>query len=343
MYHVFTSLFERGRKLGRRRRGPITTMTTLAVLCMIGVLALLPIGGTLPPTNTPCFDAASCAELSRPCPGTFCGRRDGDTACTHCPPRTRTDGYECLPCNEDPSLYNIFYVVFMFGLVPIINILLVEFKVKERECRLLMEATALVEVLVAAGASVAIFRYGWDSVCRPRTLADWYTPFHNPTAFACASEAVYPLQAMVYVYYGLCIAGLILLRIPASKIILRGKGQISIYVMFWILPILLAINLLFSGLLYYAFPYITLVAVYIGDMVHTSLRSRAEESASGKEKVKIALLFGLRFILGLWAIYCIIVFFSLSNLWFLLLLIGFGVFLCNICIFVCVTSLSQSG
>eukprot|EP00761_Pharyngomonas_kirbyi_P007928 gb/GECH01007939.1/.p1 GENE.gb/GECH01007939.1/~~gb/GECH01007939.1/.p1 ORF type:complete len:144 (+),score=11.80 gb/GECH01007939.1/:1-432(+) len=93
----------------------------------------------------------------------------------------------------------------------------------------------------------------------------------------------------------------------------------------------------------YAFPYITLVAVYIGDMVHTSLRSRAEESASGKEKVKIALLFGLRFILGLWAIYCIIVFFSLSNLWFLLLLIGFGVFLCNICIFVCVTSLSQSG
>lgn len=87
-------------------------------------------------------------------------------------------------------------------------------------------------------------------------MSDWYPVFYDPVDNVCANEAVYPLYSMVMIYYGMCVVGIFLIRVPLVCLLGRrvdaekkqGFGYTN-YFGLWVLPFLLAFHFVFAGLL----------------------------------------------------------------------------------------------
>lgn len=102
--------------------------------------------------------------------------------------------------------------------------------------------------------------------CGVSSLSDWYTYFFNPaplyeSTMICTAERVYPLQTMVLIFYVFCVTLMLLLR-PfvnekcKSKI---EKAPMAVYYALYAFPLLALVHSLFGGLVYFAFPYLSII------------------------------------------------------------------------------------
>ncbi|OBS69993.1 hypothetical protein A6R68_01466 [Neotoma lepida] len=100
---------------------------------------------------------------------------------------------------------------------------------------------------------------------------------HNPspdyiTTLHCTQEAVYPLYTIVLVYYAFCLVFMLLLRPLLVNKIQRSRYMPnpleSFYAALYFFPVLTLLQAIAGGLLYYAFPYIVLVASLANLIVH---------------------------------------------------------------------------
>jgi len=95
-------------------------------------------------------------------------------------------------------------------------------------------------------------------------LVDW--------TLHCTHEAVYPLYTVVFVYYAFCLLFMILLRPVLVMKFLPIRGKVSIFSALYFLPVLVLIQAVFSGLLYYAFPYLMIICSIVSSAAHFAFR-----------------------------------------------------------------------
>ncbi|ESO93614.1 hypothetical protein LOTGIDRAFT_119100 [Lottia gigantea] len=217
--------------------------------------------------------------ISRKCPGLYCGRVNPGAECGACP-----RGYQpnenslCIRCENKPTFYDWLYMGFMALLSLCLHWFYIDYKTRGKRSVLILHISALVESVVAGIVTLVLA----DPIgpleirsCPVNHLADWYTLLYNPslnytTTLHCSQEIVYPLYTLGMIYYAFSIALLLIIRPIVSCKLADGRGNKSIYAALYFLPILIAVNAVAAGLLYYAFPSIILIASVVTSAFHLS-------------------------------------------------------------------------
>ena len=226
------------------------------------------------------------------CPGSYCGRTvisgsmKNVTECGKCPRGYRTDGHLCLKCNSNLLLYDWLYVGFMVFLIPVVNCHFVNFFEPKRAAIALLHLGVIAEGLISVITAILVMEpVGKLSLrsCRVDSIKDWYTIFYNPKPdyvheIHCTQEAVFPLYTIIFIYQAGCLLLLLTMRQFLIYFVrkINGRslsphlGRKSTYASMYFLPIMSVIHAIFSGVIYYSFPYLLLVASSIGTAFYLS-------------------------------------------------------------------------
>jgi JNK1/MAPK8-associated membrane protein len=149
------------------------------------------------------------------------------------------------------------------------------------KAELILHFCAFTEVILAAMLTVLLTEPTWSfsiNSCGVQRLSDWYTLFFNPSpryeskSLHCTQEAVYPLQTMVLVFYLLCTLLMVILRPTLNSRYLPGSGKMAVYYALYIFPILSLLHVCFGGLIYFAFPYLSIIISVVTNAIHFSLK-----------------------------------------------------------------------
>ncbi|XP_011496481.1 PREDICTED: JNK1/MAPK8-associated membrane protein [Ceratosolen solmsi marchali] len=222
------------------------------------------------------------------CPGLYCGRElfpDGNwTECGACPRGFRTNmSSACVPCEDVPTFYDWLYLGFMALLALVLHWFCIDMVAMRRSIPkevIVLHLCALFEILAASLITLQLTdpvgSFGINS-CKTRKLSDWYTLLHNPspnykTTLHCTQEAVYPLYTMVFVFYAFAIVIMLIVRPFIAGKFLPKKGKFSIYAALYFFPILALLHAVGSGLIYYSFPYITIILSVLSNAAHFAFK-----------------------------------------------------------------------
>lgn len=215
------------------------------------------------------------------CPGLYCGKRElgpGQYSdCGACP-----RGYQpqynsiCRECNSTPALYDWLYLGFMALISFLLHCFFIDYTNAKKRSLVVLHLSALAESAIAALLTLLLTDpYGSLQIrsCSVNRLEDWYSMLYNPspnytTTFHCTQEIVYPLYTIVMVYYAFSLLFMMCLRPLVSIKFVDCMGTKSIYAALYFLPILIVVQAVFGGLLYYSFPYIMIIASLVTSAVH---------------------------------------------------------------------------
>ncbi|XP_071079566.1 JNK1/MAPK8-associated membrane protein-like [Haliotis cracherodii] len=221
-------------------------------------------------------------NIAKSCPGEYCGRETIDADCGACPrgfqPNSKSPWSQCTECDGSLALHDWLYLGFMALLSLVLHWFFIDFKTRGKRFRavLVLHLSALMESAIAAVLTLLMADpLGSMHIrsCNVNKLSDWYTMLYNPSpnytfTLHCTQELVYPLYTMVMVYYAISLVLLMLIRPVISYKLVEGRGTKSIYAALYFLPILIVLQAVFGGLLYYAFPFIVLVVSVVTSAVH---------------------------------------------------------------------------
>ncbi|XP_023022504.2 JNK1/MAPK8-associated membrane protein isoform X2 [Leptinotarsa decemlineata] len=222
------------------------------------------------------------------CPGLYCGRvllPDGSLSdCGPCPRGyRRNESFVCVECSDIPSLYDWLYLGFMVLLVLVLHWFFIDMVSVRRSFNkdiISLHAVAFAEVFLASVLTLLISHpmgsfYIYN--CKVRSIKDWYTLFHNPTPnyekkVHCTQEAVYPLYTTVFLFFGLCLVLMLIIRPWACRKFLPRQSKMSIYAAMYFIPILVLIHALIGGLLFYSFPHLVLILSVVSCAAHFAVK-----------------------------------------------------------------------
>ncbi|CAE1237500.1 JNK1/MAPK8-associated membrane protein [Acanthosepion pharaonis] len=208
------------------------------------------------------------------CPGLYCGKTNINgklSDCGACPRGFQPNDHSiCEMCDEVPPFYDCLYLGFMALLPLLLHWFFVEYKnrrSKFSKSLILLHISAFVECVLAGVLTLLMFDpRGKLTIrsCPVKRLSDWYTLWYNPSTnyvdtVHCTQEIVYPLYTMVIIYYAFALVLMVLIRPLLSYKCVSRKGTTSIYAALYFFPMLICLQAVFGGLLYYAYPYILIV------------------------------------------------------------------------------------
>lgn len=231
---------------------------------------------------------ATSSGLSK-CPGAYCGRTMAGnslqnlTACGKCPRGYRTDGRICQKCNSNLSFYDWLYLGFMVFLVPVVNCHLINYFEPKTGRVILLHLSAIMEGFVSIIMAILLMEpVGQLALvsCQVHSINDWYTLFFNPKPdfvheIHCTQEAVYPLYTISFIYHAGCLLLLLTVRQFLFYFLKGIPGRGSTYATMYFLPIITVVHAMFSGLIYYSFPYLLLIASSIGTALYLAKTSKS--------------------------------------------------------------------
>ncbi|KAL5009253.1 hypothetical protein ScPMuIL_014834 [Solemya velum] len=183
----------------------------------------------------------------------------------------------------------------------------IDFSNKHKRMSLVvLHLCALVESVIAAVLTLLLTQpLGSLNVrsCPANQLSDWYTMLYNPspnytTTLHCTQEIVYPLYTIVMIYYAFSLVLLMLLRPFISCKFVGSRGTRAIYAALYFLPMLIVIQAVFGGLIYYSFPYIMIVASVITCAAH--LASEDNQNFKALWKSNFTNVRSLTILIGHW-------------------------------------------
>lgn len=222
------------------------------------------------------------------CPGTYCGREllsDGNWSdCGACPRGFHANASSaCVPCEDTPVFYDWLYLGFMVLLALVLHWFCIDTVSMRRNIPkevIALHLSALLEIALASLITLQLTDpVGSFSIksCRVNKLSDWYTLLHNPSpnyeaTLHCTQEAVYPLYTMVFTFYALGIVLMLLIRPIVAKKFLPKQGKFSIYAALYFYPVLALTHAVTGGLIYYSFPYITIVLSVLSNAAHFAFK-----------------------------------------------------------------------
>lgn len=142
--------------------------------------------------------------------------------------------------------------------------------------------------------------------CRVIRISDFYPIFFNPRNLSCTQEAVYPLFSMVLMFYAFSLLNLLLLRpiviaiaATTDKVNWKQSHAIkSIYLTLYLIPSLVLIHILLCGVIYYLYPYLTIIGSLISLAIHFACRLNQSTRALFKDSIRQ--IRNLVIILGHW-------------------------------------------
>ncbi|GBP03899.1 hypothetical protein EVAR_74711_1 [Eumeta japonica] len=147
----------------------------------------------------------------RTCPGLYCGRTelaDGQWSdCGACLRGFRTnESSYCIPCTDEPSLYDWQYLGFMVLLPLVLHWFFIDMVTRDKGVKgiISQHVSAFLEVVSGTLAALLVLEPAGSLslyVCSPKALSDWYTLMHNPMpdykeVLHCTQEAVYPFVGL---------------------------------------------------------------------------------------------------------------------------------------------------
>jgi len=312
-----------------------------------------------------CYQNSSSCEIDfqnafPQCIGRYCGRPTDlqgqiiSFTCGSCPNGYRSDGWACLPCDKSMELYTCFYLLFMYGLLLLYFSHLYDKYVDDVfPKRVILYVITLGQTIVSAVLSVIIVSptFSMVVVCPLSSFYDWYPFFLDPSLnYTCANETSYPLYSMVFYYLFISILLYVLVQLPVTIILLRSSTSIkesyrdevsamklSLKPLFFY-PILFVCHFLFAGLIYFAFPYFSLILMTIMNFIHIySIISEPREQMKTNYSLilKRIFVFFIRICIMIWSLITVFLFFDISPIYYLfaLLMIPFTTFIlcCGIC------------
>jgi len=255
------------------------------------------------------------------------------STCGPCPRGSRALASACSPCTSPPHLYDWLYLgveallhplhhLHLYlgnwppGFVALFTLLAhwvaIDLAASHRRLSkelLMLHGAALLEVVVSALGTLLLASPRGSlalHACPVQGLADWYPLLHNPSpnygpALHCTHETVYPRFSIVFVFLGLCLVTMVLVRPFLASRLLPGRGRNSVYAALYFLPILGLVHAVLGGLVYYTYPYITLLSSLFSCAAHfafkldQSLRSLVASSFTDSRNLTI--------LLGHWALH----------------------------------------
>ncbi|XP_074595530.1 JNK1/MAPK8-associated membrane protein [Brevipalpus obovatus] len=234
------------------------------------------------------------------CPGLYCGRIKLDngsySSCGPCPTGYRSEtSYPyfpsiddavslCLKCSASFDVHEWLYLGFMALVLLVIELYIIDYSIRRRNLPgevLVLHLSALVEIVLASVFTLASFSTSFSSMkinfCGAHRLSDWYTLFFNPSinfkeTIRCTQEAVYPLYSMIYLFYLTALVFLVIIRPWIVRYVPDKKAPNTIYLTLYAIPALAICHAMFSGLIYYSFPFITLIGSIISVACHFAFR-----------------------------------------------------------------------
>ncbi|EDO44415.1 predicted protein [Nematostella vectensis] len=243
-------------------------------------------------------------ELEK-CPGQYCGRvqdRNGKFGkCQACPRGYRSYGDLCVKCTKSLRLHDWLYLGFIILTVIVLHWFFIDYFVQRvRQNMILLFVSSVIETTLAAIFTLLVNEPKGTlnlTACWTERLSDWYTVFFNPkpdyvNTIHCTNEAVYPLYTIVLTFHAIAVTMLILIRPVLSHRMCAGSGLSSIYAAMYFLPVLAAVHALLGGLLYYSYPYITLVVSVISTAVVLSKNKITNIRQLMGSKRHISIVFG---------------------------------------------------
>lgn len=176
-----------------------------------------------------------------------------------------------------------------------------------------LHTSAGIEVCLASFIVLYIYSDSLSSLlnissCRASRVSDWYTVLHNPRSLSCTQEAVFPLFSMIMLVYTLSLVMLIMIRPIVVSRISDKKSPKTIYLTLYAIPILGVVHIVLCGVIYYLFPYLTIIASIVSLASHLSCRLDQRTSAlfinSFKDVKNLVIILGhwLLHILGIIAL-----------------------------------------
>ncbi|PIK62662.1 putative JNK1/MAPK8-associated membrane protein [Apostichopus japonicus] len=223
-------------------------------------------------------------EGQKTCPGLYCGRtvlssEGGEanySACGACPRGYQPNSESlCTECSDDMRLYDWLYLGFMCLIPLMLNFFFTEMFAKKANVILLHVSSILESIIAAVLALLVVDPKGRMNLntCRVKRLSDWYTMFKNPqpsysVTLHCTQEAVFPLFSVVLIYYAFNLALMMVVRPMLSYKFCKNLGRSSIYAALYFHPILVVFHAVFSGLVYFSFPYVVTAASLTTHAVH---------------------------------------------------------------------------
>ncbi|XP_022333142.2 JNK1/MAPK8-associated membrane protein-like [Crassostrea virginica] len=219
------------------------------------------------------------------CPGLYCGRIPlGDnnySECGACPRGYQPDEQSiCLPCDSEPTFYDWMYLAFMALLSLVLHWFFIDYTNRKKTTKSLipLHVSALLESLAAAILTLLLVKpYGSFRVrsCPVNQLSDWYSMLLNPQPnyaekLYCTQEIVYPLYTIVMIYYAFSLLLMMLARPIVSYNFTQRRGTKSIYAALYFHPVLIVLQAVLSGLLYYFFSYMVIAVSLYTSVLHLS-------------------------------------------------------------------------
>ncbi|KAI1302411.1 JNK1/MAPK8-associated membrane protein [Halotydeus destructor] len=231
------------------------------------------------------------------CPGLYCGRalllNGSFGACGRCP-----DGYrsassyhqpnsqisECILCEDTLNLHDWLYLLFMSLTLLVFEWYIIDYSVKRRNLPLdvmTLHCSATIEVSTASLLALLLYSdpLGNFSLrnCRVNGLSDWYTVFYNPSpgyreTIRCTQEAVYPLYSIVFLFYTLSLALMLLIRPFIARKVTDKNASKTIYLTMYLIPGLVVVHASLGGVIYYGFAYMTIIGSIISIASHFACR-----------------------------------------------------------------------
>jgi len=213
------------------------------------------------------------------CPGRYCGRmsKTKDSPCRACPKGYAPDADSmCQRCENDLDFYDWLYLSFMAMLSLILHWICIDTLSSHKRTVMLLHMSAFIETVLAATLTILLSDpMGAMSVraCHVQRFSDWYTMFFNPTpdyadTIYCTQEIVYPLYTMVLIFYSISLVLMMMFRPLLCYKVSSIQGSRSIYAALYFLPILIVIHSVLGGIIYYTFPYITVVMALFTNAWH---------------------------------------------------------------------------
>ncbi|KAK0413260.1 hypothetical protein QR680_006694 [Steinernema hermaphroditum] len=221
---------------------------------------------------------------SQNCPG-FCGRNVlGDNTsfdqplysdCGACEWGYRAiNKFACTPCTTQIEAYDYLYLVFNAIATCLVHCFFIHYYAVRANTQhslrtMLGHLSCFLESLCAFLLSVLVlppmgspFLHG----CTHSGLREWYPMFYNPffmhvKKLRCTYEIVYPLYSLPFIFFALNLFFLMIFRsiycIYASRNVLFSSKPY--YAALWALPVISTVHATLAGIIYYSFPYLSLL------------------------------------------------------------------------------------
>ncbi|KAF1751308.1 hypothetical protein GCK72_017862 [Caenorhabditis remanei] len=192
----------------------------------------------------------------------------------------------CESCDNPLQPYDWMYLLFVALLPLLLHMQFIRtarkycrtryYEVSEYLCVVLENVIACVIAVLIYPPQFSFFLNG----CEKTGIKEWYPACYNPRigytkTMRCTYEVVFPLYSITFIHHIILIAAILILRSTLYCVLLykayNGKPFYSAIVS---VPLLAVIHSIFSGVIFYSFPYILLIGSLWAMCLHLALEGK---------------------------------------------------------------------